>query len=295
MVGQRGQPAHRPGDAGVGGDQAARIGMQRVAEQRRRRSGLDDLAGIHDGKALAMLRRQPQIVGDEQQAGLAVALQLVDQLHDPRLGDDVERRGRLVGDNQVGLAGEGHGDQRALALAAGKLVRKAAEQVGRARQMDRIERGERAVPPRRLAVLAEPPEMFVELGAERQDRVERGHRVLGHEGDGVAEQAGALARRHGQQVAVEEGHAAAARCETFRQHAGDQAADHRLAGAGFADHADQLAPPNRQRDIAQHVDPPAAGLGGHVDVVEGEERHDRALSAAGAGRRRSGAGRRPAG
>ena len=269
--------------------------MQRIAEQGRRRAGLDDLAGIHHGDALAMLRRQPQVVGDEEQAGLAIALQLVDQLHDPRLGDDVERRGRFVGDNQVRLAGEGHGDQRALALAAGQLVRKTAEQVCRTRQMNRIERSDRPFAPRRLAVMAESFEMLVELGAERQDGVERGHRMLGHEGDGVAEQAGAVARRHGKQVAVPEGHATAAGCETPGQHAGDQAADHGFAGAGFADDADQFAPADGERDIAQHVDPPAAGLGRHGDIVQGEQRHEPALSAAAAGRRRSGADRRPAG
>ena len=49
------------------------------------------------------------------------------QLQDLRLHRDVERRGRLVGDQQIGLVGERHGDHHALALAAGKLVRIAAE------------------------------------------------------------------------------------------------------------------------------------------------------------------------
>ena len=49
------------------------------------------------------------------------------QLEDLRLDGDVERGGRLVGDQQVGLVGERHGDHHALALAARELMREGAE------------------------------------------------------------------------------------------------------------------------------------------------------------------------
>ena len=48
---------------------------------------------------------------------------LGEQLQDLRLHGDVERGGRLVGDQQVRLVGERHRDHDALALAAGQLVR----------------------------------------------------------------------------------------------------------------------------------------------------------------------------
>ena len=51
-----------------------------------------------------------------------LALQLLQQLQDLRLDGDVERRGRLVGDQEVRLVGQRHGDHHPLALAAGKLV-----------------------------------------------------------------------------------------------------------------------------------------------------------------------------
>ena len=49
--------------------------------------------------------------------------QLADQLQNLRLDRDVERGGRLVGDQELGRAGERHRDHDALALAAGELVR----------------------------------------------------------------------------------------------------------------------------------------------------------------------------
>ena len=59
-----------------------------------------------------------------------------EQGEDLRLDGDVERRGRLVGDEQLGLVGQRHGDHHALPQAAGQLVRvvaRAAPSAGAAR------------------------------------------------------------------------------------------------------------------------------------------------------------------
>ena len=49
--------------------------------------------------------------------------QIVEDRQHLQLDGDVERRGRLVGDQQIGLAGQHHGDHHPLAHAAGQLVR----------------------------------------------------------------------------------------------------------------------------------------------------------------------------
>ena len=59
----------------------------------------------------------------------SVGLQLAHQVEDLRLDGDVERRRRLVGDQQLGLGGQRHGDHHPLRLPARQLVRVA---VGRA-------------------------------------------------------------------------------------------------------------------------------------------------------------------
>ena len=56
-------------------------------------------------------------------ARVARGLQLAHQLEDLRLHGDVERGGRLVGDQQRRIAGQRHRDHHALAHAAGELVR----------------------------------------------------------------------------------------------------------------------------------------------------------------------------
>ncbi len=62
-------------------------------------------------------------------------LQPAEQLEDLALDRHVERGGRLVGDQQLGLAGERHRDHHALLLAARQLVRmgrQAALRIGQA-------------------------------------------------------------------------------------------------------------------------------------------------------------------
>ena len=63
--------------------------------------------------------------------------QLAQQVEDLRLDRDVERGGRLVGDQQRRRAGERHGDHHALAHAAGQLVRILVDALSRARECGR--------------------------------------------------------------------------------------------------------------------------------------------------------------
>ena len=82
---------------------------------------------VHDGHAVGVARHHAQIVGDEQQRGARFARQFLDEIEDLRLHGHVQRRRRLVGNNEPRLAGERHGDHDALAHAARVLVRERGE------------------------------------------------------------------------------------------------------------------------------------------------------------------------
>ena len=101
----------------------ARVGVLRPLEHVGRAALLDDLALAHDVDAVGHRAHDAEVVRDQQHGHAELALQVLQQLEDLRLDGDVERRGRLVGDQQVGLVGERHGDHHALALAAGELMR----------------------------------------------------------------------------------------------------------------------------------------------------------------------------
>ncbi len=120
-------------------EQLPRVSMLRVREHLGDRSLLDDLARRHHADAVGDLAHDAEIVGDEQHGHAEPRLHLGEQLQDLRLHGDVEGRGRLVGDEQVRLVGERHGDHDALALPARELVRISAEAALRLADADEIE------------------------------------------------------------------------------------------------------------------------------------------------------------
>ena len=99
------------------------VRMQRRGEQRLLVGVFDDAAEIHHRDAVADVLDHREIVRDEQVSEPHLALQVDHQVQDLRLDRDVERRHRLVADDQLRLERERAGDADALALAAGELVR----------------------------------------------------------------------------------------------------------------------------------------------------------------------------
>ena len=71
-----------------------------------------------------------------------VALAL-EQVEDLRLDRDIQRRRRLVGDQDLGVGGERDGDRDALAEPPAQLVRILPEAGGRIRNADLLEQGHR--------------------------------------------------------------------------------------------------------------------------------------------------------
>ncbi len=82
------------------------------------------MAQVHHRDAVGDVAHHRQVVGDEDVGETRIALlQFLQQVDHLRLDRDIQRRDRLVQDQQVGVAGQGAGDADALALAAGELMR----------------------------------------------------------------------------------------------------------------------------------------------------------------------------
>ena len=108
----------RPGIAGSGVCGAASLSRGSAAQQRlgvgharrleqisRVGARLDDAAGIHHRDVVGAAGDDAEIVGDQDHRHAAAGAARAQQIEDLRLHGDVERRGRLVGDQQLGLAG----------------------------------------------------------------------------------------------------------------------------------------------------------------------------------------------
>ena len=180
------------------------------------------------------LADERQVVGDEEHRHAAPPLQRGDQVEDLLLHRHVERAGRLVGDQQLRLAGDRHRDHHALLLAAREPGRDGSQLGLRRGQADLFEktRGSRRAPRlrRKPAMLAQH---LRDLEADAEHRVERAHRLLEDHRDLGAAQRAQLARRTLQQVLALENDPAA-RARIPRQQAQDRKRGHRLAAAGFA-------------------------------------------------------------
>ncbi len=93
------------------GPRVARLGEEHV-----RAIELDELAQVEERRVVGDARRLLHVVGDDDDR--VVLVELVDQLLDVRGGDRIERRGRLVHQQHLGLDGERARDAEALLLAA---------------------------------------------------------------------------------------------------------------------------------------------------------------------------------
>ena len=91
---------------------------------------LDDLAEVHDRDPVGDVADDAEVVGDEDVGEPELVLKVVEQVDDLRLDRDVERRDRLVGDDQLRPQRQRPGDPDPLPLAAGELVREAVVVLG---------------------------------------------------------------------------------------------------------------------------------------------------------------------
>ena len=264
----RGPPTRR------GRKQFPGIGMLGIGEQRLRRAALDDLAAGHDADPVGEFFDDAEVVGDHQDRHAHALLQVAQQRQDLGLDGDVERRGRLVGDQQVRLVGERHGDHHPLPLAAGQLVRIGLEPLGDVAEPDEVEQLDDAGAGLLAAHALVDRQHLADLALDRMQRVERGQRFLEHHGDAVAADRPQRLFVGANEFAPLEGDRAR-RMERRRigqqlQHR--QRAD-RLSRAGFAHQGQGLALADRERDAAHRLDDPVLGPEVHRQIGHLEQAH----------------------
>jgi hypothetical protein len=223
------------------------------ASEGRRRLLVDDPAAIHDKRPIGEAGDLLQVVADEEEPHAALGHQPRQEVEDLVAELLVERRSRLVGDQELRTGDQHRGDHDALAHAAGKLARIEAVDLGRVVQAHRSEHLQRALAPFRFGKLAVEEERLLDLVADGVDRVQRETRVLQHQADlGTAEMVPARGIE-GEEVVAEEIEPARAHAARCRHQAHHRACGHGLAGAGFADQRNPLGA-DAEGDAAHRLD-----------------------------------------
>ena len=208
------------------------------------------------------------------------------QAQDLRLDRDVERGRGLVGDQQLGLVGERHGDHHPLALPAGELMRIGIEALLGIPQAHQVQQLEGLSPRLGLAEAAMQDQRLADLARDRVQRVERGHRLLEDDADAAASHLAQRALVGAQQVAPAEADAAA-RMPGLRvgQQLQDRQRRDRLARAALAHERQGLALLDPERHVAHGSNRAALDLEAHREVVDLEQAHGTLIGTSCGGRR----------
>ena len=144
---------------------------------------LDDPTQVHDGDLVAHLRDHAQVVRDQDDGHALALLERREEIQDLGLGGDVEGRGRLVGDQDARVAGEGEGDHGALAQAARQLEGILIHALLGARHTDLAKHVHCPRARLQLAHVLVEPDVLDHLVAHAMHGTERGHGLLEDEGN----------------------------------------------------------------------------------------------------------------
>ena len=270
-----------------GVQQALGVRMPRRRKDVVDRSMLHHVPLIHHGNLVGDLGDHAHVMGDEHQRHAVEALQVLHEVEDLGLGGDIERRRRLVGDQELWLADEGHGGHGALTHAATELEGIAVDSLRRSRDLDAIEHLDGICAGFGLAHPAVQPDGFDNLRSDGVNGAQACHRFLEDHRDLAAPDAAdpaapgierrevdRLAARPFDGAAVEE-HLAADDAARLRHDVEDGAGGDALAAAALADHAERPAPPQGHADMVDRLDGLVARFEPGAEILHLE--HDAAV------------------
>ncbi|MNN10862.1 hypothetical protein D3C81_1237980 [compost metagenome] len=178
--------------ARFGLDQQPTVRMLRRAKQRLAIRLLDDFTMAHHAYPLRDAPYQIEVVTDQQQRHAEALLQLDQQLKNLLLHRDVERRGRLVSDQQFRLIRQRHRNHHPLPLTTGKLMRIGFQALQRLANADQFQQLQRPFTGSAALEAFVNLQYFADLLFHRVQRVQRGHRLLENHRNAVAAQAAHL-------------------------------------------------------------------------------------------------------
>ena len=197
-------------------------------------------------------------MGDQHQRHAAFALQAAQQIEDLRLDGDVKRGGGFIGDQQLRVAGDGHGNHDPLVHATRQLVWVGLQAGLRVRNTHLLKQLDGAALCR-LAVHAEvDPEGLGQLKTDRKTGIEAGGRFLKNHGHIFAGQAVAFFRGQAQQVVAIKAHLAGRDSPGVGHQAHQGHHGHALSRARLANDAQHITRIQRQADALDGMQHAAA-------------------------------------
>ena len=235
--------------------------MTRGAEDRVAPARLDHLAVMHHHDLFGEIGDDAEIVGDQENRHVERVLQIAHQFQDLGLKRHVERRRRLVGDEERRPADERHGDHRPLAKPAGQFERIHLQRpfgLGKADEPQGLLDLPVDLGPAAPLMDAQG---LTELVADRMKRREGGHRLLEHHSDRPAAHgaefrrgAGKARKVEGAEIGVVEEDAPGGDDGALGQEAENRLGGDGLARTRFADEGDRAPTFDSHRQAVDGLD-----------------------------------------
>ena len=226
--------------------------MARVGENLPHGAFLDQLATIHHADPVAHARDGAEVVADEEDRRVVPPAEIAHEVEHRGLHGDVEAGRGLVHDQQRRLGDERHGDDDALLLAAGQLMRIAIHHRLGIGQPHLAEHRERSRPRRRRVDALVNHRHFHQLATDRHHGIQARHRILIDHGDAPSTQRAQRAVVERDEVAALEEDAPGRDVPGPPQVAHDRERHRRFAAAGLADEAERFARTQREVEPREH-------------------------------------------
>ena len=254
-----GQALPGRGRLGQGPDERLGVGVAGVGEELVHARPFHDLAGVHDGHVVGDLGHDAEVVGHEDHGHAQFVAQGGQQVQDLGLDGDVQRGGGLVGQQDTGLADQGHGDHGPLAHAAGELVGIGAgpgRRVGDLHPLEGLDGGQHRRPSTdplvdqdHLGDLVAHGERGVQAGVRLLE--DHGHLLAADRPQGTGGEVDQLPT-----VEADRPRGDATRAPGEQAHEGQRR--DRLSAAALADEGQRATGGQSQVDALDHPDPPVA-------------------------------------
>ena len=245
--------------------------MLRHGKERLDRRFFDHLPGIHHDHAVGHLGHHAEVMGDQHDCCRGLGAQRTHQGQHLRLDGDIERGGRLVGDQQRRLAQQRHGDHHPLAHAARHPVRIVVDALLGRRNAHAPQHFDRRASRLRHRQAAMAHQHLGQLCAHGEGRIKRGHRLLEDHRQPIAAQIGQRPRGQAKEVAAFESDGTRHAGRRAGHQAHDRQGGHAFAATRFADDAQGLAGSHGEAHTVNRTRRAARRVEGNPQVVDLEQ------------------------
>ena len=229
--------------------QALGVGVLGVAEDVDDAAVFDDLSVEHHRHVVGDFGDHAQVVRDEQHRHAPLVAQMAEDVENLSLNRHVERGRRLVGDQQLGIARERHGDHHPLLLPAGHLVRVIVDAIGRFGDADLVEQFDGTFSGFGPAGLLMEHDRLHHLRPDGEHRVERSHRLLEDHADLFAANFAHLRLRQPHQIPPQKRNLPLLNLRRTSQQPHHRQRSHRFTRARLADNPKRHALFDFERDV----------------------------------------------